>query len=314
MKKQRFTKITTILLTICMIIAMLAPITAEAAMKYPKITKDTMKIWINGQYFIVYANSDGTGDYGLHIGAKKTIKVADAAKVKGTIKWSTSNKKVVSVSPSKDKSSAVIKAKKAGKATITASLVDGIYTNGKFTWNVVVEKTNHAWEYVEVKTNHLFYYDHQECTICGKTKTNDECKYGKESILAAEKWFDENIADDMSDLDKVKKIMSFFETWTYDADFRGPQKCNVALRGDCVDGNQWFVIYCGALGLSADMEKAPEEVLELPGTGNNHHISYVKIDGDIWVCDATPECCAIAKTMKDFIKGDWVPTSDTSEN
>jgi len=96
-------------------------------------------------------------------------------------------------------------------------------------------------------------------------------------------WIAKNITAGMSELDKVKAVLAEIQGWTYAADFPAYAPSNVSRKGDCITGNTAFGKYCSAAGIQTEIFFAGDMV-----NAGNHYMSYVWIDGEKCVVDATP--------------------------
>lgn len=123
---------------------------------------------------------------------------------------------------------------------------------------------------------------------CGETITAEGyatlCENNKKvSEEIMNNWIAQNITAGMTDLQKVKAVISEMKTWEYgtppQASYVMP---NIERKGVCEDGNRTFVRYCEAMGIKA-------EYVDMDKYGiSDHACAYVWIDGEQHFADATP--------------------------
>ena len=134
-----------------------------------------------------------------------------------------------------------------------------------------------------------------ECSKCGETidpgsheelvKANNATS---ETIKQA--WIAKNITANMTELEKVKAILNELHFWHYGSVPGLPT--NISRTTMCGGGNAMFVDYCKALGIRAEIFDASKD-LNVP----EHFMSYVWVDGEQYVADATPESHGLMGTQ-----------------
>ena len=93
-------------------------------------------------------------------------------------------------------------------------------------------------------------------------------------------WIAKNITAGMSDLEKAKKAAAEMNSWAYAYENKGIS-C-LAKTATCLGGNTAFAEYCNAMGIRAEVFSAGQYV------GGDHHLTYVYVNGEKLVADATP--------------------------
>ena len=129
--------------------------------------------------------------------------------------------------------------------------------------------------------------DGWECSKCGETiNTADYDELTKANDIASETikqaWIAKNITADMTDSEKVRAILNEIHSWAYGATSDN-MPANISHKTMCGGGNAMFVDYCKALGIRAEIFNASKDL-----NVSEHFISYVWIDGEQCVADATP--------------------------
>lgn len=93
-------------------------------------------------------------------------------------------------------------------------------------------------------------------------------------------WIAKNITPDMPDIEKARKAMAEMNSWAYAYENKG-LSC-LAKTATCLGGNTAFAEYCSAMGIRAEVFSAGQYV------GGDHFLTYVYINGEKLIADATP--------------------------
>lgn len=126
-----------------------------------------------------------------------------------------------------------------------------------------------------------------ECSSCGeKIYPGDYDIMAESNKNAADEirraWIAANITPDMPDIEKARKALMEITSWEYGA-CPAYTQAEISHIDVCSGGNNTFVQFCRDMGIQAEVFPAFEYTFQ-----KDHFMSYVYIDGEKLVADATP--------------------------
>lgn len=161
------------------------------------------------------------------------------------------------------------------------------YINYYGYWFEEEKEENHVCRDVDyhiVETKYGNYWDYQTCRHCNKVTERPNLEVVKRSFDGIDEWINTHITSEMTDYEKVSAALEYFQSCKYKV---GGGSAFGEGTGDCYTGNYEFSALCSFIGVETQVVNATW-MLDLDPTKYRHYVTYVLIDGEHYVVDATP--------------------------